>query len=301
VIKTSLIFLSVLFSLYTPAHALIIYGEDDRFEVDDYSDNSFIEKARSVAIMVSAKTLKYTNKERNFLMFPQITLKTSYKNLCSNERFLEQVSIDANCTGFLVGQNKLVTAGHCIVTNNDCKRNVWVFDFKKDTTQFKINDVYSCKKIIKKKLFQSDKVLGDYAVIELDRPVLDREPLKFRKEGKIKNGTPLVVIGHPLGLPMKITDGGNVSRMNKEEWKHYFSSLKIREFYFTANLDTYGGNSGSPVFNQNTGVVEGILIQGADDFVYNTEKRCRESARRTDGRKTTEETIMRITEVPGLE
>ena len=37
--------------------------------------------------------------------------------------------------------------------------------------------------------------------------------------------------------------------------------------YFVANLDTYGGNSGSPVFNSDTHEVEGILVRGERDFV----------------------------------
>ena len=39
--------------------------------------------------------------------------------------------------------------------------------------------------------------------------------------------------------------------------------------YFSANLDTYGGNSGSPVFNATDGTVEGILVRGNQDFVIN--------------------------------
>jgi len=33
-----------------------------------------------------------------------------------------------------------------------------------------------------------------------------------------------------------------------------------------ANLDTYGGNSGSPVFNSES-IVEGMLVRGETDFV----------------------------------
>jgi hypothetical protein len=38
--------------------------------------------------------------------------------------------------------------------------------------------------------------------------------------------------------------------------------------FFIANLDTYGGNSGSAVFNEKTGEVEGILVRGETDFIY---------------------------------
>jgi hypothetical protein len=39
--------------------------------------------------------------------------------------------------------------------------------------------------------------------------------------------------------------------------------------YFGANLDAFGGNSGSPVFNENTGEVEGILVRGYQDYGWN--------------------------------
>jgi len=44
-----------------------------------------------------------------------------------------------------------------------------------------------------------------------------------------------------------------------------------------ANLDTFGGNSGSAVFNAETGEVEGILVRGENDYVWSDENgsRCR--------------------------
>ncbi len=37
------------------------------------------------------------------------------------------------------------------------------------------------------------------------------------------------------------------------------------------NLDTYGGNSGSAVFNKDGTIVEGILVRGARDYNINHE------------------------------
>ena len=62
------------------------------------------------------------------------------------------------------------------------------------------------------------------------------------------------VIGHPVGLPAKVA-GGAIVRDNTPNP------------FFVANLDTYGGNSGSPVFNSRTHRVEGILVRGERDFV----------------------------------
>ncbi|MCX5789575.1 MAG: hypothetical protein NTX64_13880, partial [Elusimicrobia bacterium] len=32
------------------------------------------------------------------------------------------------------------------------------------------------------------------------------------------------------------------------------------------DVDSYGGNSGSPVFNADTGLIEGVMVRGQEDF-----------------------------------
>ena len=64
------------------------------------------------------------------------------------------------------------------------------------------------------------------------------------------------MIGHPCGLPQKFADGATVRDNTPKA-------------FFVANLDTYGGNSGSPVFNSSNQAVEGILVRGENDFVTN--------------------------------
>ena len=46
------------------------------------------------------------------------------------------------------------------------------------------------------------------------------------------------------------------------------------EVFFSTNLDTFHVNSGSPVFNFETGVVEGILVRGALDYVFDAASNC---------------------------
>lgn len=277
----------------------LIYGSDDRYEVTDYSDQDFIAKSRSVALRVPAKRLSVDRDDSSLINFPHRKLKNVIPQICPTERFIEQFSV-GDCSGFLVAPNLLVTAGHCMASESECTNNKWVFDFKDQTTQFKSSDVYSCKKIVSQKYMYSELEVNDYAVIELDRAVAGRSPLKFRKFGRVSLNTPLVVVGHPLGLPMKITDGAIVSRMNEMERDRPVHSWLLRSNYFTANLDSYAGNSGSPVFNKNSGKVEGILIQGADDFIFNQETQCLESVHLTNSHLNTYEKVMRINKVPGL-
>jgi V8-like Glu-specific endopeptidase len=212
------------------------------------------------------------------------TLESSY-NTCSGERFSDQPVL-SRCSGFLVGKDILVTAGHCIKTLSDCSNHKWVFDFVAGTDLIKKSNVYKCSKVLSQDLRSSIFTTKDYAVIKLDREVEGREPLKIRRKGKIKKNAPLVVIGHPMGLPSKIADGASVKKNG-----FIFKSAN----YFSANLDTYGGNSGSPVFSQKTGEVEGILIQGARDYVGFG---CKRSNQMSDSEG--QEKVFRITKVKKL-
>ena len=257
-IALALIATSVL-SLNTSASNKVVYGDDNRVDVFASTNSMYVELSKSTAAMIPASSLKKAiNGEFNIS-----GRSLAARGMCKTERFAQQKSA-ANCSGFLVGEDLLVTAGHCVRNQTACSQYKWVFDYKvnfEDQFDFTVpaNSVYSCKNIITTVLDRSTK--DDYALIKLDRKITDRRTLDFRTSGKPTVGDKLVVIGHPSGLPTKIADGANIRA--------------LRGTYFTANLDTYGGNSGSAVFNATTGVVEGILVRGATDYVYDSNQGCR--------------------------
>lgn len=233
----------------------VIYGDDNRKDVFEAS-SQFVELSKGTAAMISNDKVSVAN---GTATISGDTLES--RGICADERFAQQMTA-ANCSGFLVSENVLVTAGHCIKNDSDCASYKWVFDFKmdaekQDSMEVPASDVYSCSRIISRTLDNMTK--DDFAVIQLDRKVTDRRPLHFRRSGQIGVGEAVVVIGHPSGLPTKIADGANVrSRQGK---------------FFVANLDTYGGNSGSAVFNVRTGDIEGILVRGENDYVQ-SERGC---------------------------
>ena len=225
----------------------VVYGNDDRQETGEHTNDLYNRLAKSVAAQIPIDSIG----EKGELLAPTLG---EYFNLCSYERFREQLSA-ASCSGFLVDKDLLVTAGHCMTSLRDCNENFWVFDYLDETTNVSGGQVYACKEIVSQQL---DSNGLDYAVIRLNRVVEGRRPLKFRTQGEIENNASLVVIGHPSGLPQKIADGAIV-RDNSDE------------IFFSANLDTFGGNSGSPVFNAQNGKVEGILVRGDTDYVLTDE------------------------------
>jgi len=281
--------LLVLLFLFISTHLIasskefdVIYGEDNRLDVYASTDSFLVETSKSTAAMINEKNLSKRDGE---VVIEGRTLKE--RGICSSERFSHQKTA-ANCSGFLVSENRLVTAGHCIRSEADCQFYKWVFDYKvENEEQVKVSvpesSIYSCKKIISRTLDNS--TMDDYAFIELDREVTDRRPLNFRRSGKITRGESLAVIGHPTGLPTKIADGAKVRSTQGK--------------FFVANLDTYGGNSGSAVVNTTTFEVEGILVRGDTDYVFDSQKGCQVSNQCTDAGCRGED-VTYITNIPEL-
>lgn len=235
----------------------VIYGTDDRKEVYETNNAAHRKLAQSTAGMVDVRMFSQGLKSGLFNLNNAQTLERA-QNVCASEKFSQQ-PLAPICSGFLVGPDTLVTAGHCYNTygtpEDNCKKFAWVFDYgyktatDDPTKNLTINNIYRCKSVAAVRRDQS----FDYAIIKLDRPVVGRQPLKFRTSGKVESSAPMMVIGHPTGLPTKIAAGGKVT-------------YNVSPTFFSTTLDTFHGNSGSAVFNSTTGQVEGILVMGKTDY-----------------------------------
>lgn len=279
----------------------VVHGSDDRVESFEYGDPLFQNYAGSVAGMVRSSRLATDPEDPESYVFPKISAKERM-NFCPDERFANQNTLPV-CTGFLVAPDILVTAGHCMEEQFACKRYRWVFDFDNKTEKIAKNNVYKCEEILEMKLKTTFGKLLDYAVIKLNRSVFERPSLPFRRTGtgRVGLGTPLTVIGHPSGLPLKTADNASVKGWNGVEKLLFLRSIYQRRFYFNANLDTFGGNSGSPVFNAITGEVEGILIEGAEDFEEDKERGCLRSRVKSGITLTTSEKVYRMPKVDWIQ
>lgn len=237
----------------TPTAQKIVYGKDNRMEV--FEGSAFERRiAKSTAGMIeSAKLINVGH----YSMLPPKSISDDM-GLCSYERFASQPNA-VTCSGFLVAPDILVTAGHCVANQASCDSISWIFDYKLNEKTKRADmlvhnsNIFKCSKILDHKLEGKGLFIRDYAVIKLNRKAHGRNPLKIRTKGEVKSNVSLTVIGHPSGLPSKITSKGIIV-------DNSFIS------YFKTNLDTFGGNSGSAVFDSKTGVVEGILVRGVTDY-----------------------------------
>jgi V8-like Glu-specific endopeptidase len=240
----------------------VVYGNDDRIDLYQINDPEWFDIAQSTVAIIDKKKLT-----ENFDHYQISSTEFGHTyGLCSDEPFYEQ-PISAFCSGFLIGPEIIVTAGHCMRNEFNCEKARFVFNFNynsqsNDPTIVAKNDVYNCKEIIHT---ETNALTGlDFAIVRLNKKVMNHPPLPIRTEDIITDDQKLAVIGHPSGLPAKFANGAKI-RNNSEE------------FFFVANLDTYGGNSGSAVFNSSTKLIEGILVRGESDYLYNPDDKCRRS------------------------
>ncbi len=234
-----------------------IYGKDDRELVTTQSTKEIQELSRSVALIVSTDLL-----EENFFK-TTIKAQTLQETLqmCVDERFSNKSALPG-CTGFLIGPDLMATAGHCFQTSEDCmmKKVIFDVDSKKQTKKgYSVlnSNVFSCQSIVA----QSFDGESDFTIIKLDRVPKKRPALKLNLKNKIADNARVFMIGHPFGLPLMLSKSAKVNR-------------NTSDLTFTAGLDSFEGNSGSPVFNASTLEVEGILVNGQQDLVLDSKNEC---------------------------
>lgn len=257
-----LILLSVVLSS-TPSMASI-FGKDDRLDISQVKDQKILNIAKSIPAIVRKKHIKPLN-------------ETHYKieglsyiddlNFCEDEKFVKKQTLVANCSAFLVGDDVVGTAAHCFSHGNEMRTEdyVVVFDYKADKfgnspTEIAKENVFEIEKIIKQEF--EWVTYKDYALIKLKRKT-DRKPLPLNLGQRVEVGTPLFIVGYPLGLPQKYQPDGEVLSVD-----HKINS-------FRHHLDTYSVNSGSAIFNAETNEIVGIHVRGTGfNYVRDKEKNC---------------------------
>lgn len=254
-----------------------VYGSDDRVDIcSTRIGKREYEMAKSTAMLVEAKNLKAIGRLNGKVIYHLVaeTLEESFgAPACSNVSFKNEKS-PGFCSGFLYNavntdKKSVLSAGHCF----------WDYDKEDVKVVFSINNlgtkIVSNNPQYTSEIFVSeDQVFNiasttiedrDFTKITLDRSVLDAIPLQVDTSSTPSVNDPLQMMGHPYGLMLKFTEGRVVINDNEDE-------------NFGAHISSFGGNSGSPVVNKNSGKVVGILVSGQDDYNYNYTNDCMEQA-----------------------
>lgn len=240
------------------------FGQDDRKDPfrSDVPDRHR-KWARSTALLAEADDIVENDDGEGLKL--ESEKYSEDRDLCADARFADQPVVP-NCSSFLVKPDVMVTAGHCTDWGFSCEDARFVFDYGyyqegEDPTQIEQEDVYKCEEMIAEKYEGNELDELDYAVIKLQRPVEDREPLELRQEGHAQPGDHLALIGYPDGLPVKIDARGVV-----------FHTTDTR---FVATNDSFSGHSGSAVVNTATGKVEAVHVaSGGDRFERDDDAGC---------------------------
>ncbi|CBW27805.1 putative exported protein [Halobacteriovorax marinus SJ] len=254
-----------LFLISLVAHGGIV-NSDDRHEIQ-YSPLHIQEIAKSIAALIPKK---------NMTQLPNGDYKLhglSYVddlNFCSDERFVNEQKMIANCSASLIGRKDILTAAHCIDEDHGYSiRDYYiVFDYKfnaetKSHIVVPKSSVFEINKLKQYTFdFPGDK---DIARLELKEAPKNRKILKLARK-RISLSSEIYMLGFPFGLPMKYHDNGYITSE---------TTFLNGQDSFTHSLDSFSVNSGSSIFDANTNEIVGVLVRGTGlNYTLDKERNC---------------------------
>jgi len=233
-----------------------------------------LEHAARVCYLIGAAAATVTA-DRRVRLHHQ--LNGNFNALCSDQRWWHQPVVlersgeafgSFGYTGYLVAPDLVLTCWHGWDHFQNAPQ-VAIFDY---ATQPASDEPFaltadSVVEVASTPVFGPDEALaaslcaGDWVLLRLQRPVA--RPLAAIKVAAPRAGALAYALGHPLGLPLKLAHGGRV--------------LGVEGATFRVDLDTYTGNSGSPVFDATSHALIGIVSEGppgVGDFTPVAEQRC---------------------------
>ncbi|MBN8473055.1 trypsin-like peptidase domain-containing protein [Corallococcus exiguus] len=240
----------------------VVYGTDNRLDVHAHPDATLRARAEQAAVgMVHPGFIDLT--DPNNVTFPGPNLGTGL-NLCSTERFWNDPRA-AFCSGTLIDDDLVLTAGHCVGNVAECADTYFVFNFYRTAAgvlhPITSQDVFTCDSIVARQHGTSNGQNLDYAIVRLDRAATPRFTPAPVRTGNTALGAAqnVAVVGGSSGTPIKLDSGGSVRD----------ARASTRD-YFVSNSDTFPGSSGGAVYELDQHTLAGILVRGYGvDYVAN--------------------------------
>ncbi|MCP4146151.1 MAG: trypsin-like peptidase domain-containing protein [bacterium] len=224
-----------------------IWGTDSREDYYEIRDEQIKKNARCTAAIVKANSLEHMKNGTSTL---RVKNYGKAFNLCNSEPFRHQpVAAGQMCSGILVKDDIIATAGHCAYERNVTNLRI-LFGYKMagpstPVTQVPNENIYRGVELIRR-TYERDSG-SDWALIRLDRKVEGQE-VAVLSNREIAGEKPVYITGYPVGLPLKYSPGASVCAISKA--------------YFSADLNVYCSSSGSPVFDSENHDVIGIVARG---------------------------------------
>lgn len=158
----------------------VIYGDHDRKEYGELTSSKERQWADAVVALVKDENISCSG-DTCTLSAPTTLTGARRLPLCDDVPEKGQPAQVAFCTGFLIEQDGIVTAGHCLKSGpgiDPCEGFKVVFGFHVDQTgqpQMTIprDQVYSNDRLVKRELDGLSLHHRDWAIIGLDRLVPD--------------------------------------------------------------------------------------------------------------------------------
>lgn len=204
--------------------------------------------------------------------FDQVCEDQVCQDLCpATSPFYAQPDPSTHCSGILVGEDLILTAGHCL-NPAECPQQRIIFDYAVqfpgdplgdpvdpggETRFIPLEDIFECIEAEalspfppgttpQEALYSEDRPAGeDWALMRLDRVVSqDRVPFPIERAAESAVGDPGLILGHPHRIPLKA------------EIQPLFTAVVGTPFH------VLGGNSGSGVINLSTGKVIVVVTSG---------------------------------------
>jgi MYXO-CTERM domain-containing protein len=241
--------------------ASVVYGDDDRVEVFNHPDAELrrIAEESIVALIPDFRISEDPDSDGIYGLVDPVSLE-DLRGLCADELFGNQPTA-ASCSGVLIDDDLVLTAGHCIDSRMHCDAYTYVFNYHLDDpthlAEIRDEDVYSCARVVSQESPLGSDYTPDFAIVQLDRPVEGvHAPASIRPATPLEEQERLAMIGFGSGLPAKIDSGGTVADPRAD-----------RLDFFVANVDAFQGHSGSATFDSEHRLA-GILIGGlTPDYV----------------------------------
>jgi hypothetical protein len=257
------------------SHAPLVHGADDRHDLWKEPESTVRGLVVNTAVaLVEPRNLRFSGDS----VEPRAAPLGSWDDYCGDTPFLEQPTA-ASCSGVLIDEDLVLTAGHCMEGVPSCRDYAYVLDYAFNTEGrlglSHRSSVFACRAVVAFGVSPPDSEEQlDFAVIALDRKT-GRLPAGIVRSPDLVAGNPLTVIGFPSGLPAKIDDGAVVVDPRAEPLDH-----------FSVTSDTFRGSSGSAVYLGTFGLA-GVFSRGTSDFV--DDGRCRRARTLPDDVETSGE------------